>query len=69
MIIRLVVFKCRMKFLFFLVAFAELQTDMSDLMSDLNATGIPYWDYKNFTFKILFPGQTDHPSLHKLMVS
>jgi len=51
-----------------LLAFAELQTDMSDLMSDLNVTGIPYWDYKNFTFKILFPGQTDHPSLHKLMV-
>jgi plexin A len=51
-----------------ILAFAELQTDMSDLTSDLNVTGIPYWDYKNFTFKILFPGQNDHPSLHKLMV-
>lgn len=52
----------------YILAFAELQTDMSDLVSELNATGIPYWDYKNFTFKILFPGETDHPTLHKLMV-
>ena len=51
-----------------LIAFAELQTDMSDLITEINTTGIPYWDYKNFTFKILFPGETDHPTLHKLMV-
>ena len=56
------------KFSSHIVAFAELQTDMSDLITEINTTGIPYWDYKNFTFKILFPGETDHPTLHKLMV-
>ena len=49
---------------FFLVAFAELQTDMSDLTSDLTASGIPFWDFSQYTFKVLFPSLTDHPVLH-----
>ncbi|XP_074646916.1 plexin-B-like isoform X2 [Tubulanus polymorphus] len=46
-------------------AFAELQTDMTDLTSDLNLRGIPFWNYQCFTFKVLFPGVKDHPILHK----
>lgn len=38
-----------------LVAFAELQTEVSDFTSDLNLIGIPFWDYTNFTYKVLFP--------------
>ena len=55
---------------FLLTAFAELQTEVTDLTSDLNVTGIPFWDYKTYTFKVLFPSHTDHPVLHnKLDVS
>jgi plexin A len=45
-------------------AFAELQTEVSDLTSDLSMTGIPFWDYRTYTFKVLFPSHTDHPILH-----
>jgi len=45
-------------------AFAELQTEVSDLTSDLNVMGIPFWDYKTYTFKVLFPSHSDHPVLH-----
>lgn len=54
-------------------AFAELQTEVTDLTSDLNITGTPYWDYKTYVFKVLFPGHADHAVLHnsikKLTVS
>ncbi|CAH1783846.1 unnamed protein product [Owenia fusiformis] len=43
------------------LAFAELQTEMSDVTSDLSSQGIPYWDYKTYTMKILFPGQVEAP--------
>ena len=49
---------------FRLSAFAELQTEVTDLTSDLNVTGIPFWDYKTYTFKVLFPSHSDHPVLH-----
>ncbi len=51
----------------FFVAFAELQTEVSDVTSDLGMTGIPIWDYKQYTFKVLFPSHHDHPVLHMTM--
>ncbi|CAG5119802.1 unnamed protein product, partial [Candidula unifasciata] len=45
-------------------AFAELQTDMTDLTGDLVSSGIPFWDFHSYTFKVLFPGMTDHIILH-----
>ena len=48
-----------------IVAFAELQTEVCDFTSDLNVKGIPYWDYKTYTFKVLFPSLPDHPVMHK----
>ncbi|XP_059150420.1 plexin-B-like isoform X2 [Physella acuta] len=45
-------------------AFAELQTDMTDLTGDLISSGIPFWDFHSYTFKVLFPGMTDHIILH-----
>lgn len=45
-------------------AFAELQTDITDLTSDLEGGGIPFWDYHTYTFKVLFPGLSDHVILH-----
>ncbi|ESO91422.1 hypothetical protein LOTGIDRAFT_105554 [Lottia gigantea] len=50
-------------------AFAELQTDMTDLTGDLLSSGIPFWDYHTYTFKVLFPGMTDHVVLHPPLVS
>ncbi|XP_025107783.1 plexin-B-like [Pomacea canaliculata] len=48
-------------------AFAELQTDMTDMTGELVSTGIPFWDYHTYTFKVLFPGLTDHVILHPPM--
>ncbi|GFO06432.1 LIM domain-binding protein 3-like [Plakobranchus ocellatus] len=45
-------------------AFAELQTDMTDLTGDLISSGIPFWDFHSYTFKVLFPGMSDHIILH-----
>ncbi|CAG5129619.1 unnamed protein product, partial [Candidula unifasciata] len=45
-------------------AFAELQTDMTDLTGDLVSSGIPFWDFHSYIFKVLFPGMTDHIILH-----
>ena len=45
-------------------AFAELQTDITDLTGDLEGGGIPFWDYHTYTFKVLFPGLSDHVILH-----
>ncbi|MCL4117748.1 UNVERIFIED_CONTAM: hypothetical protein GTU68_062946, partial [Idotea baltica] len=36
-------------------AFAELQTEMTDLTSDLIGGGIPFLDYRTYAIKILFP--------------
>lgn len=41
-------------------AFAELQTDMTDLTTDLESSRKPYHDYDEYTFRILFPGMFDH---------
>jgi len=45
------------------VAFAELQTEVSDFTSDLNVIGIPFWDYKTFSHNILFPAHPDYSVL------
>ncbi|XP_055999844.1 plexin-B-like isoform X4 [Ostrea edulis] len=41
-------------------AFAELQTDMTDLTTDLEGSKKPYHDYDEYTFRVLFPGMMDH---------
>lgn len=43
-------------------AFAELQTDMTELTSDMSGQiSIPFWDYRTYCMKVLFPGDKDHP--------
>lgn len=49
-------------------AFAELQTDINELTSDLDRAGIPYLDYRRYTMRVLFPGIEDHPVLRELEV-
>lgn len=50
-------------------AFAELQTDMTDLTADLENTGIPTLDHINYIMKVFFPGVSDHPVLNSPKVS
>ncbi|XP_045114407.1 plexin-B-like isoform X2 [Portunus trituberculatus] len=45
-------------------AFAELQTDMTDLTADLEASGIPTLDHRTYVMKVFFPGVVDHPILN-----
>lgn len=52
----------------FLPAFAELQTDINELTSDLDRAGIPYLDYRTYAMRVLFPGIDDHPVLRELEV-
>lgn len=40
-------------------AFAELQTEMTDLTGDVTG-GIPFLDYRTYAMKILFPNIDDH---------
>ncbi|KFM60858.1 Plexin-A2, partial [Stegodyphus mimosarum] len=47
-------------------AFAELQTEMTDLTSDLTAGGIPFLDYQTYAMKVLFPNSDDHPVLREM---
>lgn len=49
----------------FLSAFAELQTDITDLTADLESTGIPTLDHKSYVMKVFFPGVSDHPILNE----
>uniref|UniRef100_A0A8D3CNV9 Sema domain-containing protein n=1 Tax=Scophthalmus maximus TaxID=52904 RepID=A0A8D3CNV9_SCOMX len=49
-------------------AFAELQTDINELTSDLDRAGIPYLDYRTYAMRVLFPGIDDHPVLRELEV-
>ncbi|KAF1522972.1 Plexin-A2, partial [Eudyptula albosignata] len=49
-------------------AFAELQTDINELTSDLDRSGIPYLDYRMYAMRVLFPGIEDHPVLRELEV-
>lgn len=55
-------------FLFPSPAFAELQTDINELTSDLDRAGIPHLDYRTYAMRVLFPGIEDHPVLRELEV-
>lgn len=55
-------------FVFSPTAFAELQTDINELTSDLDRSGIPYLDYRTYAMRVLFPGIEDHPVLRELEV-
>lgn len=46
------------------LAFAELQTDMTDLTADLENSGIPTLDLTSYIMKVFFPGVSDHPILN-----
>uniref|UniRef100_A0A6A7FV03 Plexin-B-like n=1 Tax=Hirondellea gigas TaxID=1518452 RepID=A0A6A7FV03_9CRUS len=46
-------------------AFAELQTDMTDLTADLQASGVPILPLRTYIMKVFFPGVTDHPILNE----
>ncbi|XP_022105359.1 plexin-B-like isoform X2 [Acanthaster planci] len=43
-------------------AFAELQTDVSDLTSDLEGIGMPFVSHREYTTNMLFIGQETKPS-------
>lgn len=45
------------------LAFAELQTEMTDHTGDLTSGGIPFLDYRSYAMKILFPNIEDHAVL------
>ncbi|XP_076307717.1 plexin-A2-like isoform X1 [Tachypleus tridentatus] len=49
-------------------AFAELQTEMTDLTSDMTAGGIPFLDYCTYSMKVLFPNSENHPVLKEMIV-
>lgn len=51
---------CSSKISCIFVAFAELQTEMTDLTGDLTSGGIPFLDYRTYAMKILFPNIDDH---------
>ncbi|KAI1882012.1 hypothetical protein AGOR_G00246290 [Albula goreensis] len=49
-------------------AFAELQTDIHELTSDLDGAGIPFLDYRTYSMRVLFPGIEEHPVLKDLEI-
>lgn len=55
--------------LFLVTAFAELQTDMTDLTADLESSGIPTLDHHEYILKVFFPGVRDHPILNEAKVN
>lgn len=42
---------------------------MTDLTADLESSGIPTLDHKNYIMKVFFPGVSDHPILNDPKVS
>ncbi|XP_030049940.1 plexin-B3 isoform X2 [Microcaecilia unicolor] len=48
--------------------FTDLMTEMMDLTSDLEGTGIPFLDYKTYVERIFFPGHTGSPLCRNLDV-
>lgn len=54
--------------LFFVLAFAELQTDIHELTQELDGAGIPFLDYRIYAMRVLFPGIEDHPVLKEMEV-
>lgn len=55
-------------FQIFYAGFAELQTDLDELTGDVAGGRLPYVDMKSYLLTSLFPGATDHPTLHELQV-
>ncbi|UYV69642.1 PlexA [Cordylochernes scorpioides] len=49
-------------------AFAELQTEITDLTGDMTSGGIPYLDYQSYAMKVLFPNADDHPVLREMQL-
>ena len=49
-------------------AFAELQTEITDITSEINIGGIPFLDYPLYTLKVLFPNENNHAVLHDLQL-
>lgn len=49
-------------------AFAELQTEMTDLAGEMISGGIPFLDYRIYCMKVLFPNVEDHPVLKVMQV-
>ena len=47
-----------------LLGFAELQTDLGELVGDLTGTRLPYHNLHSYLLQSLFPGSKDHPTLH-----
>lgn len=47
-------------------AFAELQTEITDITAEINVGGIPFLDYRVYTLKVLFPNADDHAVLQEL---
>lgn len=53
------------------VAFAELQTDMSEIAGEISGTGgIPFRSYSSFCMSVLFPGASPdyHPVIRGIEV-
>ena len=44
-------------------AFAELQTDLTDLTMELETTGIPIVPHRSYVMNVFFPGVSEHPVL------
>lgn len=51
--------ECRSLVNVLFLAFAELQTEVSDIASDLGSIGVPFWDYNMYSLKLLFPSERD----------
>ncbi|XP_076803971.1 plexin-A4-like [Clavelina lepadiformis] len=50
-------------------AFAELQTDMSQLDTVAGGVGIPYLDYRTYLMRVLFPDPVTAENQHALLLS
>ncbi|KAG8193494.1 hypothetical protein JTE90_003709 [Oedothorax gibbosus] len=49
-------------------AFAELQTEMTDLTGDVGSGGIPFLDYRTYAMKVLLPNADDHHVLRDMQI-
>ncbi|XP_076325024.1 plexin-B-like [Tachypleus tridentatus] len=47
-------------------AFAELQTDMTDLNKDIQTTGVPILDRRTYMLRVFFPGSRENPAFREL---
>ena len=51
------------------VAFAELQTDVTDLTSDLEGTGMPFVPHMQYAISMFFTGLDTRPTTYDPEVS